>query len=138
MLAGGQLTLTITSLASGEHMTLTYRSKTRTDGGWNSARLEDASFCFVGLHSTRERIGTYYPKTGTFRAVQGADPRMVWGAMAGLLAASGKPHAQARFQEESRCGICSRELTDPVSIDRGIGPECYAKQTGSQHIRHAS
>lgn len=26
-----------------------------------------------------------------------------------------------------RCGCCSRELTDPVSIERGIGPICAAK-----------
>lgn len=27
----------------------------------------------------------------------------------------------------TRCGICSTQLTDAVSIDRGIGPKCLAK-----------
>jgi hypothetical protein len=29
---------------------------------------------------------------------------------------------------EGRCGACGRKLTVPESIERGIGPECYAKQ----------
>lgn len=33
---------------------------------------------------------------------------------------------------EERCSCCGRELTDPVSIERGIGPECYRKATGSK------
>lgn len=36
--------------------------------------------------------------------------------------------------EESVCGICGMELTDPVSIERGIGPQCYGKQTGTKTI----
>jgi hypothetical protein len=28
-----------------------------------------------------------------------------------------------------RCRICGRVLTDPVSIARGIGPECYSKRS---------
>jgi hypothetical protein len=35
--------------------------------------------------------------------------------------------------EEARCGKCGRALTDPVSIARGIGPECYGASTGSAH-----
>ena len=26
-----------------------------------------------------------------------------------------------------RCEICGKRLTDPLSVERGIGPECYAK-----------
>lgn len=31
---------------------------------------------------------------------------------------------QAEFWHEGRCCRCNRLLTDPVSIERGIGPEC--------------
>ena len=32
---------------------------------------------------------------------------------------------QLEFRHEGKCGRCSRPLTDPVSIDRGIGPDCW-------------
>lgn len=32
------------------------------------------------------------------------------------------------------CGICGRKLTDPVSIERGIGPDCLGKTTGTKTI----
>lgn len=34
------------------------------------------------------------------------------------------------FWHEGRCGMCGRKLTDPVSIDRGFGPECVGKLGG--------
>lgn len=37
--------------------------------------------------------------------------------------------------EASHCGRCGRTLTDPLSIDRGIGPECAGKATGTTTIR---
>lgn len=33
-------------------------------------------------------------------------------------------------RHEGRCGKCGRALTVPESIDRGIGPECWAKLGG--------
>ena len=33
----------------------------------------------------------------------------------------------AEFWHEGRCGRCNRRLTDPVSIARGLGPECAGK-----------
>lgn len=35
--------------------------------------------------------------------------------------------AQIELWHEGTCGMCNRPLTDPVSIARGIGPECAAK-----------
>lgn len=32
------------------------------------------------------------------------------------------------------CGSCGRKLFDPVSIARGVGPECYGKLTGTHTI----
>lgn len=32
-----------------------------------------------------------------------------------------------RFQHEGRCCVCSRPLTNPESIDAGIGPECAGR-----------
>lgn len=32
-----------------------------------------------------------------------------------------------RFQHEGKCCVCGRPLTNPESIDAGIGPECASK-----------
>jgi len=32
-----------------------------------------------------------------------------------------------RFQHEGRCCVCARPLTNPESIDAGVGPECAGK-----------
>lgn len=37
--------------------------------------------------------------------------------------------------EQSTCGHCGKELTDPVSIERGVGPTCLSKATGTRTIR---
>lgn len=39
-----------------------------------------------------------------------------------------------RVLESLLCGMCGMKLRDPVSIDRGIGPDCFKKATGSRTI----
>lgn len=36
--------------------------------------------------------------------------------------------------EESTCGACGAKLRNPISIERGIGPECYGKATDTHTI----
>ena len=36
-------------------------------------------------------------------------------------------HPALVIRHEGRCGHCGRTLTVPESIDRGIGPDCWAK-----------
>tara|TARA_R100000951_G_C2635425_1_gene179129 strand:- start:342 stop:770 length:429 start_codon:yes stop_codon:yes gene_type:complete len=43
------------------------------------------------------------------------------------LAAGAMPE-QLEFWHEGRCAKCARVLTDPVSIERGLGPECANKE----------
>lgn len=35
-----------------------------------------------------------------------------------------------KVRHEGKCGCCGRKLTVPESLDRGIGPECWAKLGG--------
>ena len=42
---------------------------------------------------------------------------------------AGDPYAQmiAGARVTGNCGMCGRGLTDPLSLERGIGPECFGK-----------
>jgi hypothetical protein len=136
MLAGGDLTMTVTSQQSNEHITLRFRATGDYASRWERRMLLEADFLFakVGDH----RVGKYRPGTGWFIPYDDADPKAVWAAIAALKAACGEFHPQARFQEAANCGWCGAELTDPISIDRGYGPHCYGRITGSKHMRIAA
>jgi len=134
MLAAGRLTMTVKSVATGKHLTVDLSCCVRDErtGSWDNVPFSEAKWCFLQLH-TGERIGTYYPQTGDLRPKPYAQKAWIWAAMATIRAACGDPHPQAEFSEMDRCGRCARPLTDPVSIQRGIGPDCWGALTGSKH-----
>ncbi len=37
--------------------------------------------------------------------------------------------------ESTLCGHCGLTLRDPISIERGVGPTCFGKETGSKTIK---
>jgi len=41
------------------------------------------------------------------------------------------------MSSETKCMICGRLLTDPVSVKRGIGPVCYAAILGKRREKEA-
>jgi hypothetical protein len=116
-------------------------------GGYERGRvpLADATHVFIsekGYGTTR--LGTYYPPkpgytTGRFyNDVDEASPHArALDAIVELLNDSGFADPEVDIRVESCCGICGRKLEDPTSIERGIGPDCAAKPTGSK-ILHAS
>jgi hypothetical protein len=66
-------------------------------------------------------------------------PLLVFAAKAALRYATtgdaGNPkNGTIEVVEASLCGCCGRKLTDPVSIERGIGPECFGRVTKSKAI----
>lgn len=156
MLASGDVRVTITSSRTGQHITVRfkafkdnrekdgYRPMPEHDRNWVRVPLADATHVFMEVPSASgdfpDKIATYYPRTGRFYKDRNADEHRVWAAMAAaswLTDDMQHPRwnyrAQATYQEESYCGVCGRTLTDPVSIDRGIGPMCLGQATGSHH-----
>lgn len=57
------------------------------------------------------------PNSTPFKALHWALAEMAKGKMPELL----------EFWHEGRCARCARVLTDPASIERGLGPECAGK-----------
>ena len=43
---------------------------------------------------------------------------------------------EARLVGAGRCKRCGRELSDPVSVERGVGPDCWQKALDQAVDRH--
>lgn len=131
MLAQGRLKATVTSLKSGQHITLSFRSKAKVDGEWKNAAWVEATHVFIEAGKF-DRVATYYPMSGKFFPADNADEARVFAALEVLKWVSGNQHHPlVEIIESDHCGRCGRELTDPESIRDGIGPECYNKITGT-------
>lgn len=132
MMAAGVIEATVT-LPNGQHVTVKASSRKRVGAGWRYCPVTDP-FAKVNLSVLGTKVGWMNPGwTVTWRTSNVAYKDAVRALMsyaAGNLATSGG----YRVQEASRCGRCFRSLTDPISIDRGIGPECFGRSTGSQHV----
>lgn len=149
MFAAGQLVATVLNTLSREHVTIKFRCiadnrdrqyDSNSTKNWIPCTYADATHVFVEVPSAggewADKIGTFYPRTGRWYRDDKAD--MYREECAAVVAHWVEAHDGVKtlpfeVAEESRCGVCGRELTDPVSIGRGIGPECYGKLTGSRH-----
>lgn len=134
MLLAGGIEATAT-LDSGQHVTVQIRTRKRSGRGWTNAAL--------GEQDSRTSISVLGSKIGWLNVA--ADGSLLLSLRTRRLEyrvaieaifqyAAGRSTGTTRVQEASRCGRCFRTLTDPVSIDRGIGPECFGRDTGSQHV----
>lgn len=144
----GRVKVTVTP-QNGEHITLLFKcyadNRQRQYAGdvqknWVDCPYEDCTHLFVEVPTSsgtwNDKVGTFYPRSGKWFDADDADPRRTRAAILAAMWLEGQPDtllAGFRFQEASECGVCGLELTDPVSIDRGVGPTCYGKLTGSQH-----
>lgn len=138
MMEAGRVTVTFRSVRTGEHITLTAkaRGKDEATDQWISTPLADALVVFIEVPNQEgwnDKVGKVTRRAG-FTPDRNADAARAFCArqLLNFLAGSPMP-AGLEAHEESRCGRCGRQLTDPVSIERGIGPECYGRRTGSKH-----
>lgn len=104
---------------------------------WEACSLADAKVLFIQVPAADGGYGDKVAKVTRSKGLvpdTNADPARVWCARQLLRMVAGQPLAEGlEAFEEDRCGVCGRTLTDPVSIERGIGPECYGRETGSEH-----
>lgn len=141
MLQAGGIEASIT-MPDGQHVTVRVSSRAPRGRGWANCGPSDLN-ARVNITVLGRKVGwlNVDALTGgwfvTFRtrnvAVKDAI-RVMFNYAAGNVDETGNMGAY-RVQEANRCGRCFRTLTDPVSIDRGIGPECYGRTTGSHHVR---
>lgn len=143
MIEAGNVVVTVKSKRTGDHITVKLACRLKNDSGrgkkWQPVGPDEATHIFASVRNADaagwdDKIGTYYPRNGRFYEDRNADPARVWAAAAVLQWLNGNASEEnTEFYESNECGRCGRQLTDPVSIERGIGPECLGKLTGSHH-----
>lgn len=139
---GGRATVTVTSAKTGSHVTVTLLTRVRDGEKWVSRARKDGRVGILdadvlevrdtALEYPENYIGRLYCDTGEWRPGKGADRARVWTAERVIAAARSGQALAHDLKVASECSCCGRELTDPVSIDRGIGPECLGHVTGSK------
>lgn len=138
MLANGRLTATVKSHKTGEHITIKVVCAVNNPSApygkkWPAVSPDRATHVFLKDGATQ--IGMIKLREGRFlRAPQMPSAARLFAAAMVLRYACGEDF-QSEVVEADQCGCCGRKLTDPESIVRGIGPECFGKQTGSVHHR---
>lgn len=143
---GGRAVVTVRSRKSGEHVTVQFTAKKREPEGRgfvSRATIEgrvgirDADAVFVDdptLMWPDGKVATFLPKTGEWKPAKGVDRSRFWAAEKVFAWAHGRYALEesAEVFIELTCCFCGKPLTDPVSIERGIGPDCYGRHTGSK------
>lgn len=134
-LAAGHLTVTITNTTKGHHRTLRFKPTKRGDAWDGRAWFVKDGEVYVGMAIVDRDSGLL-----ELRRTRGSTTDRAALYAAGLVVAmldrkvavdEVRGHSY-QLVAASTCGRCNRELTDPESIERGIGPECYGKQTASK------
>jgi hypothetical protein len=143
MAAAGRAQFAVTSETSGKTVYIRLDAKRTAEPGsygpkYRKCALEKASHVFVSEKGYgTPRLGTIYPKNDTFYS-NTLSAAHVWALQQIVNLINGAPVSdKCSIEVESACGMCGHRLTDPVSIARGIGPECASKPTGTK-ILHAS
>jgi hypothetical protein len=143
-LNAGRLIMTIQSKQSGEHITIRATCKHRNPNGrWERCTFTQASHIFLDVPRPDggwpDQVASYYTqgaRAGQLWTNPDTDPARAWCARRILRIAAGRAEwedDQARVLQGSRCIYCGRELTDPESILREMGPECAKTCSSSRH-----
>jgi len=138
---GGFAEVTVRSLNTGDHVTLTFSCKKRGQDGRLVSRatkegrvgLHDSDIVYIDDH-LREMVGSFNPKTNELRINKDADKARAWAATKLLDWTQGTYDLEAVAETflATRCSRCARKLTDPISVERGLGPECHGLPTSSR------
>lgn len=158
--AGGRATVTVTSRATGRHLTVRYSAKVKDPetGRYISRARRDGR---VGIHEAdtvfadvadsacvmeHEYLGSYSPSGDRwFMPDLSHDERLghyQWAARRVLRWAFADAESEevevfedtASVDLAATCSRCSKQLTDPISVARMLGPECANQTTGSRHV----
>jgi len=121
----GNATFTLQSKTTGVHYSYKIRRPSE-DKPYFAKVMTGGSDEYTYLGLALPGIGVRVTAKSKFRAdspaVRALDYFVRW-----AFSPAAELPAKLEFFHAGRCGRCGRELTDPVSIERGLGPECAEK-----------
>lgn len=139
-LRSGRLVATVVSRKTGKHIAVQLRSKRREGKRFRACELAEAERVYIDTpgEGTSREIGILHLAGKWAGKIlppweQDFDAARVWAARRILDVAHGRAELaddQAEILQGELCLMCGRELTDPESIARNIGPECWKRATG--------
>ncbi len=129
-LFAGRAKFTLVSTATGARYTYRVTKAANDDGPWFVSVLSgpdnEADFSYMGcifpdkpgrvIHTRKSRVTADAPSAKA----------LAW-YLAQLEAANEDGLGKVEFWHSGTCGRCGRELTDPESIETGLGPVCAGK-----------
>lgn len=119
----GNCKITLQSVKTTRHYT--YKIK-RGDGElWFVSRLSDEGYIYLG---TIRADKSFSFTRNTPHLEIGGTYLKVFNWFWYRLQSRGSLHPKLAIFHEGRCGACGKELTDPVSIKEGYGPDCRRKK----------
>lgn len=151
-LATGRLVATVVSAKTGKHVSVQLQAKRKEGKRFRACALYEAERIYADVPreggATGAEIGCLHlvgrwamtimpPWEGQL------DPSRLWAMRRVLDVAQDLAplvDEQASILEGKVCLLCGRELTDPESIERNIGPECWSKAMSlfAGHGEHAA
>lgn len=123
----GQALVTIRN-PDGLHLVYRLRKRERGDGYWLDCREAGFQWTSVGIAT---RYGVRPTKNATTdRAIRYGAEILLGALVQGVRVISAKGDRVYTLHVEDRCGRCGEELTDPLSVEDGLGPTCYEREHG--------
>lgn len=122
---GGNARFTLVSRKTGDRKTFRVRKAQDNDGMYFAQLLtgpdNTVDYTYLGFIKA--------PRKALIAGKKGNPNHPAFIALDWALANldAGKMPEQLEFWHEGRCSRCARVLTDPASIERGVGPECAKK-----------
>lgn len=120
---GGNALFTIKSNVTGMHYTYRVRRSTKKPNIY-IIYLQNQQSIYCGYFSIYNKSISYYKtkEKSTFDQYSKQIIALLW-----VVKNSTQISGKVEVFHEGRCACCGRTLTDPVSIERGVGPDCYRK-----------
>jgi hypothetical protein len=124
-LTAGKAVLTLKSQKTGDHLTYKVQRNKRGNGSFFVSVKDLHDYIYIGMMFDNNGSNVFHTTAKSAKPKDSTESKTFSWFLKQVNARCNHPHLEVRHEDQ--CGRCGRALIDPVSIDRGIGPECIKK-----------